>query len=366
MTVTLGARPSTDPVWNTGGANRTTPTGLKQAAGWGLNEEPPSGYFNWWQNLVYQWQQWFEAGVDALNSGKIDIDGDVITAGDFEFQDSLIEINGAWTFWNVSRKALVHVANASTPYDDPTEGALGFFAPLTLQNINSTTGSAGAHVSIDMILGRFDPMGFRIDLFSDAADEPVLQLSDYISGTLSPFARFDAAGGTAGFDASLVPINNGFAVGATSTPWNESVVRTSYAKSHVSYKRFPQPSNDTQLIEANQNKTIACYGTIEDTATTPAIAASGSPANNYFNMAYVSKLGPGDYRINFNRSVGEKSAVNVTPRSNSMRCMSGFVEVGGASVRVRSIRSDTGAAADEDFNISIIGLPYNIVTDPIA
>lgn len=366
MTVTLGARPADDPIWATDGLNTTEPIEAKKKLGWELGEEPPSAYFNWWQNNVYLWQQWLEAGVDALNAGKIDIDGDTIAAGNFAFQDCLIEINSAWTFWNVGRKALVHIANASTPYDDPTEGALGFFAPLTMQNVNTTTGSGGAHVSIDMVLGLLDPMGFRIDLFSDAVDEPVWQLSDYINGTLEPFARFDPAGGTAGFDANLVPINDGWDVGAPGTPWAESYARASKAKSHISYKRNPQPANDTELIEANQNKTIAAFGTIEDTTTTPAVAASGSPANNFFNISSVTKLGTGDYRITFNRGVGEFSAVSVLPRTNSLRCMSGFVEVGGASVRVRSIRSDTGAAADEDFSLLVVGLPFNIVTDPIS
>jgi hypothetical protein len=49
------AQPSQDPNWNTGGANRVDPSSGQKISGWTVNQAPPSSYFNWWMNLVYQW-----------------------------------------------------------------------------------------------------------------------------------------------------------------------------------------------------------------------------------------------------------------------------------------------------------------------
>ena len=49
------AQPSQDPAWNTGGANRVDPPSGQKISGWNVNQSPPSSYFNWYMNLVYQW-----------------------------------------------------------------------------------------------------------------------------------------------------------------------------------------------------------------------------------------------------------------------------------------------------------------------
>jgi hypothetical protein len=49
------AQPSQTPDWNTGGSNRTDPPSGQKISGWTVNQTPPSSYFNWWMNLVYQW-----------------------------------------------------------------------------------------------------------------------------------------------------------------------------------------------------------------------------------------------------------------------------------------------------------------------
>lgn len=49
------AQPTQDPAWNTGGANRVDPPSGQKTSGWTVNQAPPSSYFNWWMNLVYQW-----------------------------------------------------------------------------------------------------------------------------------------------------------------------------------------------------------------------------------------------------------------------------------------------------------------------
>jgi hypothetical protein len=72
---TLTSFPADDPVWNTGGLNRTTPIDAKQALGWIIGEEPPSGYYNWWQFYVWKYIEHYKVTAAALNDGKIDRDG---------------------------------------------------------------------------------------------------------------------------------------------------------------------------------------------------------------------------------------------------------------------------------------------------
>lgn len=57
-------RPSALPVWATGGTI-TTPSGPKQALGW-VVEKPPLSFFNWFQNLVYQWLGYLDERAPLL------------------------------------------------------------------------------------------------------------------------------------------------------------------------------------------------------------------------------------------------------------------------------------------------------------
>lgn len=53
------AKPVTDPRWIATG-KIATPSTPKQNAGFDVGERPPSQYFNWFMNLVYQWQQYLK------------------------------------------------------------------------------------------------------------------------------------------------------------------------------------------------------------------------------------------------------------------------------------------------------------------
>lgn len=48
-------QPSDDPRWNTDLTNNTDPPSGQKDTGWTVSQVPPSSYFNWWMNLVYQW-----------------------------------------------------------------------------------------------------------------------------------------------------------------------------------------------------------------------------------------------------------------------------------------------------------------------
>lgn len=64
----MATKPSTLPVWNSGGANRTTPSGGKQTTGFTVGEQPSSSFQNWWQNLVYQWTDYLNAPVGVTTT----------------------------------------------------------------------------------------------------------------------------------------------------------------------------------------------------------------------------------------------------------------------------------------------------------
>ncbi len=54
------AEPASLPEWDTDETNITVPT-AELVDGWAVDQEPPSGFFNWWMNLVYLWIVYFRA-----------------------------------------------------------------------------------------------------------------------------------------------------------------------------------------------------------------------------------------------------------------------------------------------------------------
>ena len=78
-------KPASLPRWATdAGADITEPLEPKKDIGWEASEKPPREYFNWWQNLVYEWTEYldtlpshaltwlethvFQKGITATNS----------------------------------------------------------------------------------------------------------------------------------------------------------------------------------------------------------------------------------------------------------------------------------------------------------
>lgn len=61
--------PAVRPRWDTGGANRVTPSGGKIALGWEGGEAPSSSYFNWWQFETGEITAWV---LDGSSAGAAD------------------------------------------------------------------------------------------------------------------------------------------------------------------------------------------------------------------------------------------------------------------------------------------------------
>jgi hypothetical protein len=56
-------KPSSIPEWASSPSDPgdiVEPSGAKKQDGWNASERPPAQYFNWWQNLVYQWVDYLD------------------------------------------------------------------------------------------------------------------------------------------------------------------------------------------------------------------------------------------------------------------------------------------------------------------
>lgn len=59
----MATKPSTVPLWNTGGANNTAPSAPKIVLGWVFGEQPPSSYFNNRLKLLGEWAAYLSDGA---------------------------------------------------------------------------------------------------------------------------------------------------------------------------------------------------------------------------------------------------------------------------------------------------------------
>lgn len=69
--------PTKYPDWATAGDNVVEPPSGKVAAGWVNGEQPPSGWFNWWQGIVGQWTRWLDSQVVSLTGRVTAVEADV-------------------------------------------------------------------------------------------------------------------------------------------------------------------------------------------------------------------------------------------------------------------------------------------------
>lgn len=87
--------PTNYPDWGTDQTNNVDPPGAKKAAGWVPGEQPPSGWFNWWQWVVGLWVRWLDTlttqhetkittlqtDLDALEAGHTTLAADAARTG---------------------------------------------------------------------------------------------------------------------------------------------------------------------------------------------------------------------------------------------------------------------------------------------
>ena len=75
------SKPSSLPTWATdSGAAIQDPGAAKSAQGW-VAELPPHEFFNYWQNLVFQWVSYFDTEIDAVAAQQNNYDAIVGVGG---------------------------------------------------------------------------------------------------------------------------------------------------------------------------------------------------------------------------------------------------------------------------------------------
>lgn len=81
----MSVKPATVPTWNTGGANRTTPSGGQQVTGFATGDQVPSGWMNWFLYWAFTWIQYLSDGVFSSSTSPgvtgVSTSASVLTAG---------------------------------------------------------------------------------------------------------------------------------------------------------------------------------------------------------------------------------------------------------------------------------------------
>lgn len=75
----MATKPTKLPTWNSGGANNVEPTSGEKAAGWAVDDVPPSSTFNWLQKLTGEWAAYLD---DGDFTGGITVDGGAVVTGE--------------------------------------------------------------------------------------------------------------------------------------------------------------------------------------------------------------------------------------------------------------------------------------------
>lgn len=88
------AKPTEIPEWNSGGTNRTTPTGGQKAAGIASGETSNSSRMNWVLYWLYQWVVWLDAGV---LTGVSYVASGIVTVGGLLTASAGLALTGALT-----------------------------------------------------------------------------------------------------------------------------------------------------------------------------------------------------------------------------------------------------------------------------
>lgn len=63
----MATKPGSLPRWADVSGDIVEPTSGEKDVGWEPDTKPPAQYFNWWQNLVYQWMQYLNDGALSGN-----------------------------------------------------------------------------------------------------------------------------------------------------------------------------------------------------------------------------------------------------------------------------------------------------------
>jgi hypothetical protein len=114
------------PDWATDGTNTVEPPAGKVAAGWLPAEQPPAGWFNWWQRNVGEWTRWLESLIAAL-TGRVDtLEADMDAAEVVTADAARKSQQNTFTKTQIINSDAAHaddplISTIGHPGDDPTD-----------------------------------------------------------------------------------------------------------------------------------------------------------------------------------------------------------------------------------------------------
>ena len=66
----MSTKPATLPTWNTGGANRSAPSGAQEIAGSATGDQLPSGWLNYWLYWIFSWLEYVRDAAFTSTTGN--------------------------------------------------------------------------------------------------------------------------------------------------------------------------------------------------------------------------------------------------------------------------------------------------------
>lgn len=154
----MSAKPATVPTWNTGGTNRTTPSGGQQVTGFATGDQVPSGWMNWFFYWAFAWIRYLADGAFSATSGAAvygestdttplvpGIEGQNNSASGVGVSGSSTGAGGIGMFGqgNLAGGYFGSTAAGGIGIQGLASGAGGFGVVGTAQALSGTTSSAG-------------------------------------------------------------------------------------------------------------------------------------------------------------------------------------------------------------------------------
>lgn len=297
------------------------------------------------------------SGVNEGLQQKLGKFGDIAT-GDYDFNGEVI-VNDLWTFHDDGVQSLSYVGDRATPYSLATVEDV----PLHINNVNTATGTGGAHSTMVMSTGLLTSSGYALDVYNRAAGAPVFDLSVW-----SPSApavngfkvlSIDALNVKAEWSVDVLPSALGIAatvgLGASGSYWPRAYVDTAHLKNATVYNTQIAPTSQAELARLNQRAQVMAWGKISVTQVVDP---------DHFNVntgTFVS----GVATINLDQAVSVDSVPFASYLTDGGNTRPPQVTIINSGTQIRILTFDgAGAAASRGVAYCVIGRPGTFATAP--
>jgi hypothetical protein len=266
-------RPSGYVGWGTTGlTNVAEPLDSKKQQGWGVNEQPPSSYFNWIQQKQDQWIQYLDWKTQLDN----------LIADDFFYAHNY-NTNGTtgwlgstnypqWEYWLEGSGGGVGPVVSNSQNEAP---AIGVFATQAQSQQGARLGQARITARVGNLYGR----DFRMDAL-------IRQIGWGATSSSAEIGFFDASGVATGNNIMM-----GFewtgASGVMSAAWTPSG-----AASPTSVSLGIAPSGWQKLSIESRSPTMSFYVNDLCLASAQSVAFGASGIVKTFGVRCISQTGP--------------------------------------------------------------------------